>query len=312
MKRIVLAVALLTASGSAFGAARGDDEAGIDTQPGCELSLRAPASVYFRGARSRGYEVFSDARHQEPLQIQVEHRGAPCNWSLTVGSASGPSRPALEGPGGGRLGYEVREHPNGENLLTADFSVFGATALTGAFPEGGQAEILTLFIEIPPGQIAPAGAYQDALTFRLFRDNTGFDLADERGVMVTADVPAALQAAIGGMVGTGLVRTDVDLGQLRTGLRRTLNFTVRANTEVNIAFASANGGRLNHEHAPASIPYSIIFRGDMFSPEGGVQFSHSASPQPETHEFEVLIGDIPGGGLAGSYTDTLTVTITPA
>ncbi|MGY6661037.1 MAG: Csu type fimbrial protein [Glycocaulis sp.] len=312
MKRIVLAVALLTASWPAAGMQGGDEESLMNAQPVCELALRAPASVYFRGARSRGYEVFSNARHQEPLQIQVEHRGAPCSWSLTVGSATGPSHPALEGPGGGRLDYEVRENPNGENLLTADFSAFGATALTGAFGEGGQAETLTLFIEIPPGQIAPAGAYQDALTFRLFRDNTGFDLADERGVMVTADVPAALQAAIGRSLGTGLVHTDVDLGQLRSGLRRTLGFTVRANTEVNIAFASANGGRLKHDRSPASIPYSIVFRGETFSPEEGVQFSHAASPQPETQEFDLLIGEIPGGGLAGSYADTLTVTITPA
>ncbi|TRO95321.1 fimbrial biogenesis outer membrane usher protein [Glycocaulis profundi] len=314
MKRwSMMGAALAAAAAGGPSALAADDDAGAAAQPPCELALRAPASVYFRGARSRGYEVFSDARHQEQVQIQVEHRGGPCDWSLTVGSATSPTLPALEGPGGGRLEYEVREDPNGENLLTADFSSFGASTLAGAFGEGSQAEVVVLFIEIPPGQIAPAGAYQDALTFRLFREETGQELVDERGLFVTADVPASLQAGIGASLGTGMSRTDVDLGQLRSGMRRALNFTARTNTDVNIGFASDNDGRLRHEHGRAYVPYSIVFRGETFSPgEGGVRFSHEASPQPETHQFEVLIGDIPGGGLAGAYSDTLTVTITPA
>lgn len=313
ISRSILAAALLAAMPA--GPALAQDGLGPDAgeQTACELSLRTPANLYYRGALSRGYDVFSGQRHQEVLRVEVTHRGAACRWSLSASSQSGASASALSGPGAQTLAYEVRRDPAGENLLTGDYSGLGPDALTGEFSDGDAAVEIVLYVEIPPGQMVAAGEYQDLVMMRLFRDDgVAMDLADERGAWVSVDVPASIEAGIGDILGAGGQSASVDLGRLHSGLRRPLNFAARTNTPVEIAFSSQNAGRLRHETAPAiSVPYQIIYRGETVSPDGAASasFRHVMSTETEIHDFEVEIGDIPGGGVAGSYSDILTITI---
>lgn len=306
-----LAAFMLPAAASA--AVSTDEAFQQPEEASCQLTLRVGASLNYRGARSRGYEVFSPLRHQEAFPVVIEHTGPACSYALDIASV-GRSVPAfLEGPGSGQLVYEVREGPAGNSLLRGDLPGIDGNGLSGQFADGPSAQNFLLFMEIEPGRIVPAGQYSDILVFRLYQqDGITQVLADERSVWVSVDVPAAIQAGIGG-IEDRTMQTSVDLGQLYSGLRRSLAFSMQANVNVTISFVSANEGRLVHDQSAAFVPYSVQFDGESFVPDGnGSHLLHGAATSRERYSFDILVGEIPRGGLAGRYSDVLTITITSA
>lgn len=306
-----LALFIAASAGSTQAQPQPNPGAGNSVQ-GCSIRLAPPGQVYYRGPLSRGYDVFGEARHQENFEVQVVHRGAACAYVLVLTSTNDPGRPSLQG-GGGRLAYEVKDGGGGRDLFTANDQGDVGNRIRGSFRAGDGADPISLYMEIPPGQMAPAGRYDDLVVLRLFSENGGeMTLRDERALGVSVDVPAVIRASIGtaGLRATGQLRSaQVDLGQLVPGLRRTLDFVVQSNANVSVAFTSENHG-LKHAASDIVVPYTLTFGGRRVASDGTDAIDIPASiGLVSTQSFDLEVGDVARSGPAGAYADTLTVNI---
>lgn len=277
----------------------------------CVLELSPPGTVYFRGPLGRGYDINSQVRHQERFEFQVRHRGAACRYVLLLTSSNNPVQPSLQG-GVGRLTYEIKADGGGHNLLTPNDEGDASRSLRGVFRPGQNADAFSLFLEVAPGQGVRAGSYDDLVVMRLFAEVDGeLILQEERGFVVGLHVPAMVRAAIGSAAGggRGATSTTIDLGQLKPGLRRDLDFSLQTNTDVTVSFTSANGGALKHALSTVRIPYVVRFNGRRVATDGSDQTALTPDQGATSRAFHVEVGDEAARGPAGEYTDVLQVTI---
>ena len=308
----LLVVLAVTPTPPAF--ANGPGDAGIarsdvvklnpaSSHDACKLELSTPASVQYRGARSRGYSP-DDPSHRELLQITVRHRGASCAYRLEARSLQAVSQPEMQGATT-NLTYKLsaqnasaQRGPNGVQIQ-------------GYFGPGADTHVYLLEASIDPGQRVPAGVYDDALVVEVFENA---DAAPVRSNMLRLNVvvPASVDLSVGENPYAGVHTATVDFGHLRRGVRRESTFAFTSNAPVALTLASENDGALRHAQSNARIPFSAKIDGQVVNFTGKVILAATGDPTVVLRKtLDLEITDLPLRAPAGDYADRLTLTITP-
>ncbi|MCC2981142.1 hypothetical protein [Sphingomonas sp. IC4-52] len=272
----------------------------------CQLELRLAGQAAWRGIYGRGYEPTA-GETLEQTDVVVLHDGEPCQWYLTA------ERPAdgafLVSAGGGRLGFDVLQSPNGPSLLSDDVQGTTFSRLVGASGEGLGSQSLALFVSIPPGQVVRAGNYVGQAVIRLYRIGDGApELVVQAPLAITTAVPSVLSVSSRDFT-PGAAGGVVDLGSLEGGVSRTLGFDVTANADVSLTFQSANGGVLRHQAGARGIPYRLSASGRPISLDaaGTVERFVTTPETPLALDLRIDVDPQPRAA-AGTYRDELVVT----
>lgn len=272
----------------------------------CQLNLRHPGDLRFRGIHSRGYNARDGGMHSEISRSEVHHTGDACTYILDIKSNSSTQQPRLRGPGG-NLSYHIEPMGNVAGVKNA-----GSIRYKGNLRDREPMQMTGFSIAIPPGQDVSAGRYEDRVDLVLFRENDGrLEIASSRTMRVFVDVPARVTASIGGNASSGGSSTNVDFGTLQTGEKRSVGFSTYANTQYSMHLRSDEGGGLRHDKSSLSIPYTVQVWGQNISSERlaqGADLSGSGSGE-QSHSLDITIGNV-GGAAAGTYRDRLTLVIT--
>lgn len=107
----------------------------------------------------------------------------------------------------------------------------------------------------------------------------------------------------------------VDFGSMTTGEASNIFIQFRGNASVSTAFASANNGVLKHSNplVTTTVPYTLVVDGTTLPNATGTpptMLANTGSSGVATYPIGITLGSV-SGKIAGSYSDTITVTITP-
>lgn len=277
----------------------------------CRLELVVNSAVDWLGPLGRGYEVFGGGEAYETAGVEIRHVGAACRFALTGSASMGGVRPELSN-GSSRLTYDIVSGTNGPSLLSQDYFGTQTSRIEGRFEAGSGVQVVPLLIAIPAGQFVRSGSYQGQAILRLFAAEEGSELlAAETPLTIATRVASGLEIR-SPEFGPRLRETSIDLGEISGGVERELDFTVRANADVNVSFRSENGGRLAHAHGAPGIPYQLNVRGVSVDPAVGGMVSMPFREDGTEHDLPILIEipESPEGRAAGDYRDTLLITFT--
>lgn len=135
------------------------------------------------------------------------------------------------------------------------------------------------------------------------------------GVLTLHSIARA-QANLAGSAGSyenGSDAAVIDLGELKTGGTGRAFLQLRGNTAAHISFRSENRGMLVNEAAPQSaIRYGLTLAGTSvdLSSITNRTVDPPASLRGSSLELGVTVGDVKGA-LAGRYSDTITIDVSP-
>lgn len=270
----------------------------------CQLSIRAPAEVSWRGPYSRGYEPDHTSVHGERIAFEIRNTGGSCSYSVRIAPIA--DQYSLEGDGG-ELSFGLR-------------SIEGSGAAGGKSPleipmghqMPGAGKFAQFMIDIEPNQNVASGRYTQDLEILVYQETDGIPvLSDTRRMTIATEVWPKVSASIGMNALSGRNQAQVDLGLLHEGKRKDLGFSVRANTSYEVKIHSDNEGYLKHFRSDARIPYFLFLDGVEIDPSAlGGEGVVSSGNTSQSHDFQFKIFEMPTDIPAGYYEDRLTVTIT--
>ncbi len=159
----------------------------------------------------------------------------------------------------------------------------------------------------------PAGVYREQFTVRYWCDESESSAPYEIPGIVTATVkvPNVLSANIAGASARG----EIDFLDF-AALSRSLSISVRSTGRYEVSARSVNGGIMLREGSASkdganAIPYDVRFGGEALTLEESAALARPAAGLAgEQIPLEVVVQDV-SSKRAGSYTDTLILTLTP-
>lgn len=266
----------------------------------CRLSLHIPGEVEWRGPRSRGYEPESAAVHRERVGFEVRNAGGSCAYEVEIAPADGAPRMI------GRQGA-LRYILKVENAEQATDQL----SLHSRFHGSGGVSSHGFMVEMPAAQYVPAGTYGSDLDITLLTQQSGvLRIEDTRRVRIGADVWPRVHVSVGERADGGISSRQVNLGRLKSGMERNLDFSVYANSGYRINLESENEMRLKHEKASIYVPYSLMLDGEPITQSRLVDMNTvSQGSIGRLHDFRIIIGRVDNGQAAGHYSDRLLVTV---
>lgn len=254
------------------------------------------------------YDPFRPASAKSTLRILIElDDPANCALALSISGAS-PGAGRTMKLGSNHLIYrlysrdrEVVDDPNAFMPLDIDESHQG----------------VEVTIDMPAGQIGPAGIYFDPLVLRLVDLNAGqAQLGPEMSAVVTAAVDSRAQVNIAGSssdLGARFAFATLDLGVLRQGVAKDAFLQVRSTAPVTIRLSSRNGGALAREGPQSlTLPYEFEFenvavplsgQGSLLSRPASISLAGTAY-----HLVARVVSD-PDRLPAGDYHDLITIEV---
>ena len=270
----------------------------------CQLDVRVPSEVYFRGLHSRGYVSSDSAVHRENITLELRHSGNACAYLARIETATG-NAPQMASQ------QDVLEY-----RIVSDQNQSGRTGesieFPGFFRAGDGQSTLRFGIEVPIEQHVGTGRYEDELVVSIYDFTSGtLQLVSSRSFQVTTQVPASVSASFGANADAGLTSTTLEFGRLQQNKTRSVEFAVNANTPYDISFESENGGALKHFASEAEITYALKMDGTLI-PRSAIE-SGDAVIQGSTnsvHGLDIEILDDVRQAVAGRYEDRLTIIIT--
>lgn len=260
------------------------------------------------------YDPFEGVARTVNYVVSLTNAGADeCSVGIAISSPP-PGSPRTFKNGAATLRY-LLEWPGGAIFQNNIAAPIGTVRLLA-----GQTRNVTLRVKVEAGLIAPAAAYSDVLTFRLYRSGAGpltqvgIDRTATAGAVVEARAQVNIAGASGAF-GTPFALSEIAFGTLTTGATKGAIVQVRATSPVAITVSSQNQGKLKHKtlSADPGVPYAMQLDGDAVS-LGGSSFSLNRSP-PITldginYPMSLTIGDV-AGRPSGEYRDTLTINVAP-
>jgi hypothetical protein len=296
---------LITAAvANAQSASLGEGLSPLAEQQSCRLALSTAGAVHYRGPYSRGYDARSEHVHAERAAIDILSDTGGCVYTLLVEPEGGASHLTS---GSDTLDFSVRAFGSARSGIVETVEFNGTTRGGGRLGATQQIELM-----IPPGQNIQAGVYRGFVKASLYRDLDGLlELSDQQSLEVIAEVPPRVSASFGSDPGANQTRQSIDFGVLGPALSERLNFAVNANTGYEIRFQSRNESTLLHEHENIRIGYQVWLDGQSVTMDQiASTTAQSSANSPSHHNLEFRIPEESVSGVAGIYSDELTVVIT--
>jgi len=260
------------------------------------------------------YDPFDGVARSETFAVQFVNNGsADCWLSLAIASQA-PGSLRTFAHGGDKLRYLV-ESTGGSAYSNSITQPRGSFYLQGG---AGKTKTIDVRVKVPAGLIAPAGAYNDILTLRLFRNTGGGAIAmgSDRTAAAAATVEARAQVNIAGASSSsspfGVDR--IDFNTLTNGETRQAIVQVRATSPVKITVGSQNHGKLKHQilAGDPGVLYSMKLDGTLLNLSGIAELLRAPPVSLDGASYPMLlqVGDV-GGRPAGDYKDLLTISVSP-
>ena len=118
---------------------------------------------------------------------------------------------------------------------------------------------------------------------------------------------------MGGVFDPTKTTKSIDFGSLKTGNTSSFNMAVRTNAGFSITLSSANNGNFKHVAGPSTVPYTAFVNGVLADLTGVVPVVSGAGQTSLSgliYPTKIVIGVVGISGIAGNYSDTVTVTAT--
>lgn len=260
------------------------------------------------------YDPFTGAvgRARMALRLGVEDGAGQCQLGiLAFNAAPGSSRQLSLG--GDHLLYR---------LLTSDGrEIANSSTGTGTSLDFAEGSDVTLQIEIPAGEIGPAGLYLDQLTLRLTDlASGGAQIGSDVSAVATAAIDSRAQVNIAGSsaapAAARFAAARLDFGSLSQGEERNAIVQVRATAPVSISATSGHSGVMRRDgSAPteAGLAYQLTIDGEVLNLVSPASIERTPPLQLEggSYPLSVRITEDPNARPAGDYEDLLTIDVVP-
>ena len=280
----------------------GDPLAGSSAEP-CEMDIRSPGAVQFRGPYSRGYAARDNVRHRERVTLELRHDGGACEYRVSI-ETTDRGQPRMAS-GSDTLNFALIDGRD-RRLSNGEPAIF-----TGYFSEGYGQTTLDFYIEVEPGQRVDAGDYLGELIVSIEDASEGMnELVGQTSLNVEATVPAFVNASIGDNPLAGKTNSKIDFGQFKRWQKEALRFSIDANTGYSISMESLNDGAMKHHVSDAEIAYQIRLDGRRISRDALTNADSVLNGFGfNIHDFEVEITSNINRAVAGYYSDQVTIVI---
>jgi hypothetical protein len=289
----------------ALGAAAGMAWPGEARATVCQGQIGSETSITGKTA----YDPYSPAGVYDSSRLTIRNVGdAECGYALLF-RARTPD-PRL----GGTLVYGLAD--GGRPLLTTGISVAAAPGLRTKtpIPASGGAEV-EYQVQIPRGQFAAPGQYQDVVDVELYALDAGGGLEmpplQATALSVTYTVTRVMSVNIKG----GGTATTLSFGALSKGQRMSVDIQARSNEPYQLYVTSDNGGAMVlTPKVPGQdwrVGYTAALGGEALNLGAGSSPRNQPPVRPEndaSHELTVTTGDV-ALKRAGRYEDVITVEI---
>lgn len=186
-----------------------------------------------------------------------------------------------------------------------------ATAILRARSDGGS--VTAEWLLVPTDEtVLPPGDYSARVAVAVRAPDSGSPAAP--AAIVVRSIPRAqlnLAGAAAGFAG-GADTAGIDLGDLHPGAAGRVFVQVRANTNAQVTFTSANHGLLRSAGVASEIPYDLRFDGQLLD-LASVQtrtVRRSTALAGDAYELRAEVGEFPPAQ-AGRYSDIVTIDISP-
>lgn len=195
------------------------------------------------------------------------------------------------------------------STLTYDNVLFGT--FTG---NGSQSQYFDIVPEL--GRWAQAGTYSGTLTFELDQGLPGTDnLKGSKTISVSMIYPIIADISIlkaDSTFDTASTAQELDFGELRPDLEKSLYVVVRANKNWSLSLSVPSRGNMQQPGVDTTIPYSIYFNTSLINISSGTAILISNAPWTSTgqvsYPLKVVIGkfDFVEPGI---YKDSFSLTV---
>lgn len=262
--------------------------------------------------------------------------GGTCNGAISFQRATLPATMAKTSGGAATLPYTVRTAAGGGNvLLFSGTTVSYANIQQFSFASAGTnltnrpyTVNFTTYFLMQPGSTQAAGSYSDGLTMWIFDLATGSGYTS-RGFTVTGTV--AKVCTIGGVAHPTADTATIPVspaGAVNTAVINKSYANAVCNTPSNVQMTSLNGAVKTSATPPSGFTNQINYSSTAVFSGASASLNTATNPLATGSESGTAVsttGTLPTGTLSvtitpqanasrllsGTYTDTLTITITP-
>lgn len=294
------------------------------------------ATQTFTGSGGGDYNPYDGAAYPMTVSFNVTSLASllPCQYFVAVSAGQGGNGGARRMTlGADTLGYGVyTDASRAFALLPQAGGGAAANYLSGSFPpvlsllQSKAVSFVWLATPLQAVRASGSGFYSDSVTVGLYEGQPGDaapPLRDSMTVTFRARVAASVDVAV---VNSGApftlastTRTEA-FGNAVSGASRAFDIVVRSNSGYRVSVQSLNGQKLVHSAAPtvtSTIPYTLQVNGagvDLSAANTPVAVASAAgavTPATGTSlPAVVTLGTLSGHEYAGTYADTLGLTVT--
>lgn len=264
-----------------------------------------PTISTLNGATIASYDALANSDFVAPMQIVVRNNGTdPCTGVVNFNARRSDDK--LKGPRAFAFDYLIVGESNANDIIYDPMADRGR-AIPVNIPAGGSVTLRPQ-LRVNGGQTGQSGRYEAVIEakFREIRDREVG--AIETTVALAASVVPSVQANFAGLDGGSPTLATLALGELSTGLERSIGLQLRSNTDVDVTVTSMNRGTLVRKGGGGEIPYDITIGNRAINlrqiDEIKLQLGDD-STRLKTRQINVKIGDT-ARSRAGTYDDTIT------
>lgn len=293
----LLGVAAVPAIADSFG------DAAVNSFSRCELAILEVSQ-----RTHNKYDPLSRYDYLQTVELKIRNVGSKsCSGTLSFDMGAGSGK--LEGGSGDSLGFLlVDEHNLSKILFNPKRQSQGQLSIN---LESGRSEHFNPRLYISRAQGATSGQYVSQID-AIFEEHGKHNqkrIAFHFGTHVRASVQANFVGV--DRVGNNGKHGVVKLGELSSGLRRSLGLQLRSNSDVDVSISSENLGELAHKSMPETgIAYSLRVGGHDIDLSGKDEATlpTDLSRNGLTNSIEVELEDF-GNVPAGRYGDIINVRV---
>ncbi|WP_237453137.1 hypothetical protein [Qipengyuania vulgaris] len=256
------------------------------------------------------FEPFEETAVRERIEVRFINRGdAPCVGELST-ALSGEAFGLGTISGGPVLQYQLIDERQRVDI-TPRTGVSRSRLTSGGInlAPGEQTLELITFAVLPASETSE-GTYTQNVELVVL-DHNGLALGS-RTISVGIEIKPSTMIGVKGALSRSGSQVRVNLGELEQGNRTTPLFVyILSTTSYRVAVASRNNGRLKHESAQWYVPYGLTMGQYTIDLDGPESFEIlSRTPRKDDYPLTFEIGETENKR-AGTYTDTVTFTVSP-
>ena len=255
-----------------------------------------------------------------PLDITVGHSGLAVNFFITIsggGSGSVENRQLKDGTKtteyflytdvqNQTLIKDIAANPTSDEVLSGYFS-------------NNQSQITVSYTYvIPPAEFPATGYYSDSVVVTLYSGTlSNYTQVSQTTIQYAVQVPYEVNLSVvptGAAFDVNSTAITLDFGVLTSGLERSADIVVLANTPYKLLLTSSNGSRLTRadQWEDSEIPYICSVNGSTVNlPSYQAVEIGQSTPTPaegDRYELDFVIGDF-WDVTTGIFQDTLQISL---